>query len=557
MPQGFPLTSRVAAATQPEETPSPTGAQGTPKSRGPGGTKPLRFVLQVLTAVGAVCTGGILYGLAFPPYDQSGAAWVALVPLLLWVRERSGTRAFLFGAAYGLASAVSVGAWLAPTIARFFGVPLIVGLLGASLYWLTFWSTAFGLFAAGAARLLSSSRPMTAAFTTAALWVASEFLRGRIMGHPWCLLGYSQHAHVALIQVAALTAVYGVSFLLALVNTAIAEAIAATWSGRGLADALRPLAVATALVATVCISGAVVAGPHMASGMQMIAIVQSNVPPARLWTRAYTDHQIATHTRMMDDSVPASGTALVVWPENAVPRYLEVEPGLAAFLGALAQRHDSNLLFGTLRYQDGQSYNSVQLITAAGRNGGHYDKQRLVVFAEVNPLHPATRGDPSENPGQFTAGGGPDVLPSFVPLGVSICQELLFPEAAARAARAGAALLVNVANDGWLDPETGMASRRLFAMAVFRAVETRRYLIRAATTGVSGVFDPYGRIVASLPYGEAGVLFAWVDGQTTTTPYVRLGDAFAMGCVAVAAAALFWRHVSLTSLRQRLAAWSH
>src|SRR4030095_4653542 len=101
--------------------------------------------------------------------------------------------------------------------------------------------------------------------------------------------------------------------------------------------------------------------------------------------------------------------------------------------------------------------------------------------------------------------------------------------------------LVNVATAGWLDPETGLASRRLFGMAAFRAVETRRYLVRAATTGVSGVFDPYGRVVASLPYGEAGVLLARVDDRTTTTPYARLGDAFALGCVVVAAASLFWR----------------
>ena len=92
-------------------------------------TKPLRRVLPVLTTIGAVCAGGILYGLAFPPYDRSWFAWVALVPLLLSVRGRSGTRAFLVGAAYGFACAVSVGAWLGPTIARFFGVPLVAGLL--------------------------------------------------------------------------------------------------------------------------------------------------------------------------------------------------------------------------------------------------------------------------------------------------------------------------------------------------------------------------------------------------------------------------------------------
>src|SRR5262249_44271923 len=131
------------------------------------------------------------------------------------------------------------------------------------------------------------------------------------------------------------------------------------------------------------------------------------------------------------------------------------------------------------------------------------------------------------------------LLKSFLPLGVSVCHELLFPEVIAASVAEGAALLVNVSNDGWLDGGAGIASRQHFAMAVFRAVETRRYLVRAATTGVSGIVDPYGAVVDALPPGASGTLVASVAGRTAMTPYVRFGDVFALACTLVAAAALY------------------
>ncbi len=502
-------------------------------------TKLLRLGLHGLAALAIAGAGGLLYGLAFPPYDLARFAWVALVPLLLVVRGRCGAGAFLVGTAYGAACAAIVGVWFVPTISRFLDMPLALAWLLGALYMVVFWGTAFGIFAAGASRLLASDRPVRAVLATAALWVATEFLRGRVLGHPWGLLGYTQHAHVALLQVAAVTAVYGVSFVLALVNAAIAETIALWWTGRRPLEALRPLCAAAGVTAAVWIGGARAMGPD-APGEQLVAIVQTNVPPARQWTRAYTDRQITAHVSMTDGAVPARGVSLVVWPENSVPRYLEAEPGLAAILGSVARRHDADLLFGTPRYEDGRSFNSVRLLTAAGRNGGYYDKQELVLVAEANPLHAAEASGPDEQPSQFTPGPGPGVLRSFVPLGVSVCQEIMFPEISARAVAAGAEVLVNVANDGWLDPETGIASRQLFAMGAFRAVETRRWLVRAATTGVSGVFDPYGRVVDSLPSGAADVLLTRVAGRTAMTPYARIGDAFALGCAGVAAAAL-WR----------------
>ena len=494
---------------------------------------------HTLACLIAVAAGALLYRLAFPPFDHAWIAWFALVPLLLVIYRQPSGRAFLGGVAYGAACCYGTAAsWAPQALARFFQIPFAVAALGLVGFSVLFWGTVFGIFAAGAARLLGSRRPILGALATAAMWVATELVRGRIFQQPWVLVGYSQHAHLGLIQISALTGVYGVSFLIALGNVAIAEAVMRRNQSGGVLDRWGAVAFTGALVAVVWVGGDLVVRRSLPAPTRLVAIVQSNVPPAVHWTRAFTDYQVMDHTRLTDEQVPMHDIALIVWPENAVPRYLELEPGLAAHLGALAERHGSDVLFGAPRFEDGRTYNSIRLITAAGRNGGHYDKQRLVFVAETNPLRPASAEQPSDNPRQFAAGDGPGVLQSFVPIGVSICHEILFPEVVSRSVYAGATILVSVSNDGWLDPGTGVASQQHFAMAGFRAVETRRYLVRATTTGISGVIDPHGRVVDSLGVGARGVLVTPVAALSGLTPYARLGDVFALACLIVAAAAL-------------------
>jgi len=490
-------------------------------------------LLQWLVALAA---GGALYALAFPPYDHAALAWVALVPLLLAVRGRSAGEAFFFGLAYGFVCSATTANWLATTMVGFFGFAPMAGRLAAGAYGTAFWGTAFGVFAAGAARLTGAQRPGWA-IGTAALWVATELLRGRFFGQPWCLLGYSQHANLPLIQLATLTAVYGLSFLVALGNVGIAEAIVRLRAGRS-HQAWRPLVLPATLTAVAWLVGSRVIPAAPLAGTLPVALVQTNVPPARQWTRAYTDQQIQAHTTLTARLGPEMRGGLVVWPENAVPRHLEAEPGLAGILGSGARRLGVDLLFGAPRFADGHTFNSVRLITATGHYGGHYDKQRLVIVAEADPFGTPPQSAPDENPTRFTPGREPGVLHGMAPIGVSVCHEVLFPDLAARAVAAGAELLVNVSNDGWLDPHTGVASRQHAAMAVFRPVETRRWLARATTTGISAVVDPYGRVVETLPPDTAGVLQARVARRTDITPYVRLGDAFAIGCGLLAVAML-------------------
>src|SRR5262249_38772840 len=151
-----------------------------------------------------------------------------------------------------------------------------------------------------------------------------------------------------------------------------------------------------------------------------------------------------------------------------------------------------------------------------------------VLFAEEQPFRPSDGDERRESPETFSAGHASGVLRSFVPIGVSICHEIVHPDLIGASVRDGAELLVNLANDGWLDGGFRFAGGQHLAMAIFRAVETRRFFVRAATTGPSAVIDPFGRIVATQEAGTAGVIVAPAGGRRGLTPYVRGGDVFAV-----------------------------
>ena len=500
----------------------------------------------------AVILGAGLYALSFPPFDEAACAWIALVPLLLAVRDRTPRSAFMFGLLYGVACAWALGPWMAPALGRFFQVGLPVGVVAASAYAVLFWGSAFGLFAAGNVLLQRGASPASNQIVVPALWVGVELFRARVLQQPWGLLGYSQYRHPGMVQIAALTGVYGVSFLLASGSVAVANAWSLWRTSRSPA-CLLALSIPAMLFVAVWTGGTLFAlgGPIGGFSAGTVAIVQTNVPPMLEWTRAYTDRQVLAHVQATEAALAPKHAALVVWPEHAIPRYLESEPMLAAELSELAVRHRTDLLFGAPRYDDGRVFNSVRLISSRGLDGGEYDKQRLVFLAEAKPF--TTSGAPSDSPQEFSAGSTPGVLQGFWRLGVSICHEILFSDVINSSVEHGADVLVNVSNDGWLDGGSGVASRQHFAMAVFRAVETRRYLVRAATTGVSGVVDPYGRIIDSLPPNTSGVVTTSVAGRTGLTPYVRFGDAFAFSCIAAAAAALLSRRTIHFSHPRRIA----
>ena len=483
-----------------------------------------------LLRVGAVLAGAAAYALALPPVDRAGLAWVTLVPLLIVLRSCSAPAGFAYGLLYGCAFGWATTWWSVQAVERYFDLPLPVAGSGMALFYVAIFAPAFGLFGAGAACLSRKLRAPLAAIAIPCLWVVHELVRDRVVGQPWCLLGYSQHGHPGLIQIAAVTGVYGVSFVLVAGNFALATAFEQLRAGRRLRAGIAVFS-ALALVSVVWCAGVIRMRPSLRAlgKTRSIAVVQTGVAPAYQWTRAYAEKQLRAHVAATEGI--RTKPSLIVWPENAITQYLESDPLLASQLGDLAERHGADLLFGAPRYENDHTFNSVRLITADGRYGGHYDKQRLVLFAEAGLLADSGPGRPDPSPRQFSAGSEPGVLQSVMPVGVSICHEITYPDLVRRSVREGARVLVNVSNDGWLDPGHGVATWQHLAMATFRAVETRRYVVRAATTGVSAVIDPFGRIVATMPPGTTGVLEASVVERGWWTTYVRLGDAFALACL--------------------------
>ncbi|MCW5891739.1 MAG: apolipoprotein N-acyltransferase [bacterium] len=487
----------------------------------------------------AVLAGAGCYAAALPPFDHPIAGWLTLVPLLLVVRRRRPLAAGGFGALYGFACGWAVTWWLTGAVASYFAAGIVAGAVAMSAAYLVAIGATFGAFAAGAAVLMRHGGGFPTQIAIAALWVACELVRGRVFGQPWALLGYTQHDVTPLLQLTAATGIYGLSFVVALGSVGIADALAAL-RGPGRRAALRRLAGPAAVVIGVALAGEirVARGLAPAAGARAVVVVQSNVPPAFHWTRAFAEAQFLANVRLTETIAQATRPALVVWPENAVTLYLEHEPFVARTLARLAARLDADLLIGGPRWAAGRTYNSVRLVRPDGTAGGHYDKRRLVPFAESPPLAVPSEAGPLESPRAFSPGTDPGLLAGFTRLGVSICHELLYPDVVHDAVAAGATVLVNVANDGWLDAGHGIGSRQHFAMAKVRAVEAQRFLVRAATTGVSAVVDPFGRTVTAAPTGLATIASAQVVPETALTPYVRFGDWFAFACLAWALVAL-------------------
>jgi apolipoprotein N-acyltransferase len=230
---------------------------------------------------------------------------------------------------------------------------------------------------------------------------------------------------------------------------------------------------------------------------------------------------------------------LVVWPEFAVHFYLDKERTFRAQLGQLTSSLKSPLLLGAPRIESDEAsvryYNSAYLLDPNGVILEVYDKVRLLPFAEYSPrILPQLLPHSTESPRKFTAGQRYTIFPlPRSPFGVTICYEATYPAISRRLVHDGAQFLVNISNDTWLASPGDAAATQHFSMTVFRAVENKRTLIRAAIAGVSGFVDPVGRSLATSSEPE-GVLMEHVPLQRELTLYTRYGDWFPVSCTGIA-----------------------
>jgi apolipoprotein N-acyltransferase len=508
----------------------------------------------------AAGVGGLLLALAFPPWDMDLLAWVAFIPLLWALQgEARPCRCATIGAVFGLVFFMVDVRWVVGTLTthgHFSPLPAAVIFL-LMVVFLSLYGAAFG-YALGFLGNRGFKQVILAPF----VWSGLEYCRACLFtGFPWDLVGYSQVGRPLLIQIADVTGVYGVSFLVILVNGALWELLQATllrdpgrWRFVGAAACLLTLVVAYGAVREEQFS------PKPPTGRAFsVGVLQGNIPQGLKWERAMREHTFQTY-EILGEKAVEEGAQLLVWPETAAPvmfgsRDLDWKiPGLMSeslkipmLIGAPSEKvtahrgeapsrnHDGERLTEKTAAEDIHYYNSAFLVHGT-RVLSRYDKIHLVPFGEYMPLSwllPLGPGIAARD-ADYSAGETMTVmtLPHCPQFSVLICYEAIFPELARLAVTQGAEMLLNITNDGWFGQSA--APYQHLAMARMRSIENRVWLIRAANTGISAAFDPAGRMVKWIPLDKQGFFTVKVSGrECARTFYDRFGDVFVWGCIAI------------------------
>jgi apolipoprotein N-acyltransferase len=488
---------------------------------------------------------GALLALSFPRYGHPACAWVALVPLLFAVsgwRGRSETlageaprRAFTFGFVTGLVYFAGTVYWTTSVLAVFGGMPMALAIV-AMLLLAAYMALYPAITAMILARLITRGG-RGALFFAPVVWVATEFLRGYLFGgFPWVPLGNSQVTVLPVAQIASVLGVYGLSALVAFVNAAIAYALFST--GRA-----RLLAVASTIALLLGIgawgSWRVAEGTLTREGTPLrVGLIQGNVAQEdKMSPTPQTARRIFTSYLAMTRDAVRRGAQYVIWPESSTPFTFGHEPAGEAALRALAREVGVPILFGSdqiVANPELHMYNAAFLLSPDGETSAVYRKIHLVPFGEFFPMQEwLTFAAPLVKRFlPFTPGDSVVMLPiDGQPTSTAICYEVVYPSLIRDAVLQGSQLLTTITNDGWYGNSS--APYQHFEMASMRAIEEGRYLARSANTGISGIVDPYGRIVQSSAIFEQIGLIGEVRLLTGRTLYSRMGDVIAYAAIAL------------------------
>jgi len=499
-----------------------------------------------ITRPAFACLSGLLLTASFPVMGNGVVAWFALVPLLAVLRNLSAFNGFQLGFLTGIVHYLTLLYWFVPFLNTYGPFPMVMS-MGVLLLLSSYLAIYVGLFSM--ALTCVSMSITTLFFLVPTLWVSLEFIRSFLFsGFPWELLGHTQHNALHIIQISDIVGVYGVSFLILLSNGLLFFLYqhVTRQDRKGHKTGSKQLFAFTLIVGGVIgvvwcygawrihtLENRIALAPH-----KRVAIVQGNIDQTNKWDPAY---QISTIEKYLELSKtePKNRPDLIVWPETAMPFYFVNHIPLTKMVLQGIQSGATDTLLGSPAYtqkaQQVQYYNRAFLVRSDGIVADSYDKAHLVPFGEYVPLKQwlPFLGKMVEHVGDFSTGAVGDTLDwGEHKIGALICYEIIFPFLSRAAVQNGAELLINITNDAWYGKTS--APYQHFSMAVFRAIETRRALVRSANTGISGFIDPIGRVISETPLFEDAMIGEDIPLMSGQTPYVRFGDIFALACIVTA-----------------------
>jgi apolipoprotein N-acyltransferase len=525
---------------------------------------------------------GLLLALSYPGWDQGWLIWIALTPLIaaVWLSPQPARRTWLRNALLGYVAGIiffsTTFYWLGSPLAALFRNPWLIcipPLLSTYLgLYLAFWAWFIGCLPRGDTRFLASGRNLLIAFLAASAWVAQEWVRGWLFGgFGWNGLGVALHQNIAVIQVADIAGLPGLSFLVCFANV-----IAIITVRRFVAEAgrmrIRPHWDFSVMMAAVVASFAY--GVHVLrhpidlppdKGGDTVplrfAAVQPNIPEADKSDEAHVQ-QIYDRYDSLTRTALAWQPQILLWPEAATLTDL-YDADTFAWLKSIAASTDAGFMFGSfLSPPDQGDFNIAACLTHHGETVQVYRKMHLVPFGEYIP---ARHSFPlfAKIAGQLVPGDlrpGTDYTlfhldsPSLT-LAPLVCFEDTVGDETRRFAGLGAQLLVNITNDSWFGTSPG--STQHLDNALFRTIENRRPLLRDCNTGITCIIDAEGRILQTLATSDGnrfleGILFgiAYVPRDPPTTFYILHGDWLAYAAVAVTLVSTGFFVVPLLSRRK-------
>jgi apolipoprotein N-acyltransferase len=506
---------------------------------------------------------GVLQVLIFPNFSFYLLGWVALTPLIYailkcrdqdvmlvladggqFLAPATPPQGFLLGYVCGFIWYLGSCSWIFHVMHVYGGIGTAMSILLLVLFalYLALYHGLFGLLLA----LIAARRngfSLRALVFTPFVWVAVEMARTYVTGFPWDLLGTTQIDNIPLSRIATVTGVYGISFEIALVNTAVAAAFLVP-------RARRKFLLTAALVAALVLHAGKLAKPGALPTEHAATLVQANIPILdAVWS---LDQVEETLSALREISVR---------PQNEKPgsHFWTTDLHVRSTLANVARETDSYIIAGSIGIDHTGDpnrrpdvYNSAAVIAPTGAWTERYDKIHLVPFGEYVPFEKAFSfaSGLTQQIGTFARGRSRAPLDiGNTKAGVFICYESIFPNEVRQFAAHGAEVFVNISNDGWYGE--GGAPRQHLNMARMRAVENNRWLLRDTNTGITAVIDPYGRIVAEAPRNQRVALqgnFALVE---STTFYTRHGDWFPFLCAIITLAGLLLHYVEPTGMQEQ------
>lgn len=459
--------------------------------------------------------------LTFPSFNLAWLAPVALAPLLIAVaREPRWVRRAALGWAAGFVYWFGVCYWIEDVLARYAGVSSVVAWLLFTLFAVTK-ALHMAAFAALAGILI---RRWWAIPAVAAWWVAVEVTHGPL-GFAWLALGNAGIDMSLPLRLAPIAGVYGLSFVFAMMATALALA------------ALRRARLELLWLLLLPFLAFLPPMPPAQRGQEAALLVQPNISETQEWTADSVlamENDLAQLTLRSIQVQRFHPPSIAVWPEVPAPLYYQDDPRFRNLMDNLARESRAYLLIGVVAHTgDNRPLNSAQLIGPSGFPLTRYDKVNLVPFGEFVPWPFGLLANKvSTEVGDFAPGTKAIVSPvAGHQIGTFICYESVFPNFVRQFVAGGAQVLFNISNDGWFGRSA--AREQHLRIVRMRAAENRRWILRSTNDGITATIDSAGRLRGTLPRYERATSYTGFSYISDKTIYTRFGDWFALLCATI------------------------